>query len=383
MILKKTQAHSIDLKTAQVSTPKSKQSEEQFYDSPPMDDCDENTGEDRSLLPGLESLKRYAYMANFPFKIYKLSLRADPECAYGCLGPCLLPASNLSYLPGFPEFILINILKFLSFKSLIRMLKCSKIFLSILTKDVVWKYKLFYDYGLNLKFPQSSYFYTYRFFVQSDHLRHVAAEFGDVSDLNRKLWFLSSFIYSKTPPYPSMNHLSFLKASSVFGIPKRFLNDFYVVYLDEYLSNFNLKRNGNVTQLIQKAFCSQRNYGLEYLLFPIRDQCQQFMVIDSPHYKDILFDPERRSYPQMNYKWPILYELIKATNIYHNKPLDQHIIYKCYPHQTLMDLHFRLYYITAIFVRKMMCKFIVQKEIKFINSHFNKVIFFSFIFLLF
>lgn len=335
-------------------------------------------------------INKYAFYSNYPFKRISSYFTEKKDNYFDWKAKSFINKVNIKqdyiknpnyfFILEIPDILIINILKYLSFKSLIRMIKCHKKFKILLKKSVVWKWKLKKDFNINLKFPNSNYYLTYKYFIQSNILRYVAYIIGDESKLNQKFWFLSSFLYDRECPYPSMSYLCSYTATNVFGFNEYFLERNYVQLLDEYLISYQQSRilsnqviNPNIS-IIKRSYLSQDIYGHQFLLFPIREQCQQFIWIDAPSFVDLLYHPFDNSILFI-YKWNILHLMLRLLLNIRQISLEQHIIKKCENSQNSMNSNFQIYYETAIFIRKIASKCVIKKEFKYINYFYNKVLY--------
>ncbi|XP_031562606.1 uncharacterized protein LOC116298338 [Actinia tenebrosa] len=132
------------------------------------------------------------------------------------------PPSLLTHLS---EEVLVLILEYLDFRSLITLSKTCRLFHRLCLSDLIWRHRCKVDFGLYVKWVEYSYLYLYEMFYKAEILKNDHNFFRPVSQLKTSVivWYL----LSSEPPSHSVSHLTPSQAKSIWGLTDKCLETHY------------------------------------------------------------------------------------------------------------------------------------------------------------
>ncbi|XP_032233478.1 uncharacterized protein LOC5508792 [Nematostella vectensis] len=134
----------------------------------------------------------------------------------------ILPPSLLTHLS---EEVLVVILEYLDFKTLITLSKTCRLFHRLCLSDLIWRHRCKADFDLVTRWPEYSYIYLYEMFYKAEVLKNDHNFFRPVSQLKTSVivWYL----LNSEPPSHSVSHLTPSQAKSIWGLTDECLESHY------------------------------------------------------------------------------------------------------------------------------------------------------------
>lgn len=134
----------------------------------------------------------------------------------------ILPPSLLTHLS---EEVLVLILEYLDFRSLVMMGKTCRLFHRLCLSDLIWRHRCRVDFGLATRWSEYTFIYLYEMFYKAEVLKNDHNFFRPVSQLKTSVivWYL----LNPVPPSQSVSHLTASQAKSIWGLTDEELESNY------------------------------------------------------------------------------------------------------------------------------------------------------------